>query len=368
MMILNRFVRALVLIGLLLPVGVPAALASESPAGWQVLESLGGVHYRKPSGRSWWRAQTGDEIPAGSVVATSSSGFLIISRSGESMTLRPNSRIELPGALRAGQVRQSAGDLRYRITSDPDRRFTVETPYLSLLVKGTVFDVVVGDNGAKVGVSRGRVQVDTERGQAVELSTGQSARIARDDAVLEVQSAPDRPFAAIAAPPNPVTPAPDAEESDQFTTREGSARTERLAQAPADRERSVGSEQASHATVARTARAPRPTPTAAEARRAERMATRVFGHDEGRTARSDARDDADEVETSDAGLGGFADDDDHRGPGVREADQELPAGSSPMTRDDVAEMGLPLPLDRPIGDAGEQDSPGQNPALHEGDL
>ncbi len=182
---------------------MPAALAEPGTTapGWLVVESHGGVRHRPASTRQWWPAPTGTEIPAGSTVATGSSGFLIIDRSGDSITLRPNSRLELPSQLGDDQIHQATGNLRYRINRTPNRRFTVKTPYLSLLVKGTVFDVVVGDRGTEVEVTEGRVQVDTPSGQAALLTPGQSARIApAADAPLEVRSAPESPFS-ITPPP-----------------------------------------------------------------------------------------------------------------------------------------------------------------------
>jgi hypothetical protein len=204
MMALSRVISALLIAAALGSGAVRVALAGPETTtadDWRVLESQGGARFRPATERHWWPARTGSKIPHGSSIATGSSGFLIVARAGESITVRPNSRVELPGEATAGQVRQAAGDLRYRITRAPDRRFAVETPYLSLLVKGTVFGVVVGDRGAEVQVSEGRVQVDAARGQVVELNPGQSARIAaHGQADLEVRSAPESPFVAAPSP------------------------------------------------------------------------------------------------------------------------------------------------------------------------
>jgi hypothetical protein len=200
MMAMIRLVSTLVIAAALGGAVVPAALAGPEAVadGWQVLESHGGARFQPAGDQSWWPVRTGSRIPSGSMVATGSSGFLIIARAGESITVRPNSRVALPDEA-TDQVRQTTGDLRYRITRVPDRRFAVETPYLSLLVKGTVFEVSVGDRGAAVEVTEGRVRVDAVRGQAVELSPGQSARIAPGaQAELEFRAAPESPF--VAAP------------------------------------------------------------------------------------------------------------------------------------------------------------------------
>ena len=221
MMALNRLISAfLIIVGL--SVAVPAALAEPEPAmadGWHVLESHGGVRFRPAREQHWWRARTGSKIPHGSIIATGSSGFLIIARAGESITVRPSSRVELPGEATGDQVRQVTGDLRYRITRMPDRRFAVETPYLSLLVKGTVFEVVVGDRGAEVQVTEGRVRVDAARGQVVELTPGQSARIASGaQADLEFRPEPESPFVAAPSSPGSIAAAYSNDDSGQATS------------------------------------------------------------------------------------------------------------------------------------------------------
>jgi hypothetical protein len=199
MMALRRLIFVLLLVAAfsgVAPRAVQAGPEREVAGGWEVLESHGGVRFRVADVQYWWPVRTGSKIPHGSTVATGRSGFLIIAHGGESITLRASSRVELPAENADDQVRQSAGDLRYRITRIPNRRFSVETPYLSLLVKGTVFDVAVGDRGTQVQVTEGRVRVDAARGQAAELTPGQSARIAPGaQADLEIRSAPDRPFA-----------------------------------------------------------------------------------------------------------------------------------------------------------------------------
>ncbi len=198
MMALSRLIFVLLIVAAFSGVAPRAVQAGPERAvagGWEVLESHGGVRFRVADAPYWWPVRTGSKIPHGSTVATGSSGFLIIVRGGESITLRASSRAELPAENADDQVRQSAGDLRYRITRMPNRRFAVETPYLSLLVKGTVFDVAVSDRGAQVQVTEGRVRVDAPRGQVAELTPGQSARIAPGaQADLELRSAPDRPF------------------------------------------------------------------------------------------------------------------------------------------------------------------------------
>ena len=269
MMAMSRLISALLIAAALGSFDVPVALAGPGTTaadGWQVLESHGGVRYRPVSERHWWPARTGIEIPTGSIVATGSSGFLIIARAGESITLQTNSRLELQGGPNGEQVQQEAGNARYRITRAPDRRFAVETPYLSLMVKGTVFDVGVSDQGAEVEVTQGRVRVDTPRGQTAELSPGQGARIAeRADAGLELRAGPESPFAAAPPPGGSIAAAYLRDDGDSGTAdRRHDTADQGAGQVPVDTPRGQ--------VTARIARQSAPAATSAGSRLALRTA------------------------------------------------------------------------------------------------
>ena len=96
---MNRWISALVIAAALGGVDVPVALAAPeaSAEGWRVLEKRGRVRYRPAGEHYWWTARTDTEIPGGSSVAADGNGFLIIARAGESITVHPHSRLELPG-------------------------------------------------------------------------------------------------------------------------------------------------------------------------------------------------------------------------------------------------------------------------------
>jgi hypothetical protein len=195
---LIRWICALLLVVAVGALDAPAAAAAATgeTSAWMVLEKHGRVRYRPQGERSWWTARTGEPIPAGSSIAADDNGFLIVARDGTSITVHPHGRLALPDASGDELVRQEAGNLRYRVARVPGQRFAVDTPYLSLVVKGTVFDVGIAPDSAEVEVTEGRVVVDTPAGQVAELTPGHGARVsAGGSRGLEVRAGPELGFA-----------------------------------------------------------------------------------------------------------------------------------------------------------------------------
>ena len=174
-----------------------AADAAPQAASWRVLEAAGSVRYRLPGGDSWSRAEVGDVLPPGSRIVTDEAASLTVERSGETIIMRPSARLMLPPGYRTHRARQEAGSLSYHIARSQDRRFDVETPYASLVVKGTAFDVDVTEAGITVSVEDGRVEVTSRGGAAAELGAGYAARVSAVDHALEVRRSPDEPYVPI---------------------------------------------------------------------------------------------------------------------------------------------------------------------------
>jgi FecR protein len=87
-------------------------------------------------------------------------------------------------------VVQRLGHARYQVEPGSVSDFLVETPYLVIGIKGTIFEGLVNEAGAEVEVSEGLVEVTTPDGRfhAV-LARGQSARVgAAAGSAPEVQS------------------------------------------------------------------------------------------------------------------------------------------------------------------------------------
>jgi hypothetical protein len=132
-------------------------------------------------GGQWVDLVRGATVLDRQVVRTGPDGRVGLARGAEVIELAPDTSIELrEGAGKLTSLIQSAGV----ITVDVERRnvqhFSVQTPFLAAVVKGTRFQVSVAGGVAHVDVERGVVQVqDTLNDLVVDISHGQEAEVSR---------------------------------------------------------------------------------------------------------------------------------------------------------------------------------------------
>ena len=192
-----------------------AALCSADE--WSVGRMRGEVEHRV--GLSWKPVEAGMLIEDRTRVRTGADGRVDLQRGAELVSLGANTEIEIRdgGAELMTTIIQESGVL----TADVERRnvqhFSVQTPFLAAVVKGTKFTVTVDENGSHVEVERGVVQVqDGDNELVVDIRPGQDA-IVTADTPLHVEgggSAPVFTFDGdlVAAP---------AESSDQSSANTG---------------------------------------------------------------------------------------------------------------------------------------------------
>ncbi len=175
---------------------------------WRLTSVLGQAEVRE-GGRIWhrWsRANPGLLLENRGQLRTGHDAEVIISNGHDTLTLAPDSTLELPAPsaeLGLTQVIQKRGTINYDIESrilpgtKEDRqslkkvlfvlfatqrlrgRFEVVTPLLIVGVKGTNFDVNVDPSGASVDVSEGVVAVETpDGGGSATIVAGQMASVA----------------------------------------------------------------------------------------------------------------------------------------------------------------------------------------------
>jgi hypothetical protein len=171
---------ALILIGSGLLAGCQGATPRPAPEvladGWRVVERLGDARYLAPGASGWSPAIPATTLPSGSRVATGAGGRVILARNGDHVSAGPASRFSLPPVGPGAILEQHAGWLRYRIGEAPAHMMVVETPFLAIEVRGTVFDVTVSQTATEVAVERGQVRIATPDGRRqIELEAGQSA-------------------------------------------------------------------------------------------------------------------------------------------------------------------------------------------------
>lgn len=149
---------------------------------WTVVSVDGKVDVRRVSS-DWTPAREGEVLPMGTKVKSGDDGRITLTRNGDRIAISPRSELEVPGledgAAPKGVV-QTLGTAVFKIMTRPDKPFTVKTPYMAAVIKGTTFTVTVNDQGAALHVTKGAVEVESlMNGQVVLVHPGQTATVSR---------------------------------------------------------------------------------------------------------------------------------------------------------------------------------------------
>lgn len=128
--------------------------------------------------KQWLELQRGDVVPDDRFIRTLKSGKVQFQRGRETIDLGPQTQVRIfdkPGR-QFTTVRQDFGSVAIEADVRNVEHFSVETPHLAAVVKGTKFVVTSGKSKASVKVTRGRVAVaDEHSGQSVVVVAGQTA-------------------------------------------------------------------------------------------------------------------------------------------------------------------------------------------------
>jgi FecR protein len=175
-------------------------------AHWVVLEATGAAAWRAEGESEWRRFAPGEVLPPGCEIETGPDGEVVLVAGGDQLTVAPLGRLIVPPAA-PGQdrrLRHERGRILVHIESGRDRDVRVNTPLLSLGIKGTTFEIEVDPEQNSVVVHDGEVVVTPPDGQApVELGAGQGLRqpTAPGSPATRFTGAPlEAPASAIAAP------------------------------------------------------------------------------------------------------------------------------------------------------------------------
>lgn len=99
-----------------------------------------------------------------------------ILKDGSRATLAPGATLRYQPHKAPRQVSMT-GQVLYEVVHDESHPFIVSAPSATVTVLGTVFQVIDGEPATRVDVTEGRVRVCGERGDALILTGGQSARL-----------------------------------------------------------------------------------------------------------------------------------------------------------------------------------------------
>jgi hypothetical protein len=177
------FLVALLIAGCIAGSGVlfsPAGADSgSSPDAWIIGETAGPVEVQIAGGAPWTPAEPGATLTGPATVRTGPDGGATLTRDDDRIVLSASTTVRLPGPEQgdsATRIVQPEGEAFFEVGPRPGWTFSVDTPYLAVVVKGTKFGVDVSEAGTSVAVSEGRVQVERPGREAADVSAGQTAR------------------------------------------------------------------------------------------------------------------------------------------------------------------------------------------------
>jgi hypothetical protein len=158
-----------------------------NPWGWLVQKTTGNAVYSL-NGTAQLAVQKGLVFDRGTTVQTGDNGRVLLARSEESVFIGPLTVASLaaPPTGMKTTVTLQRGQASFAVSKRSQKHFSVDTPFLAAVVKGTKFDVTVGAFSAQVSVTEGVVEVRAlKSGQVAQLLAGQRA-IVNDGGNLEV--------------------------------------------------------------------------------------------------------------------------------------------------------------------------------------
>jgi len=178
---MRRHIALSLLALLAMPMSVHAV-----PWGWFVQKSSGKATYQTAQ-LPLSPLRKGLVLNRGDTVRTGANGKVLLVRDAESVFIGPFSIATIASSPAAGMrttvlLQKGQVDLAVRTKLRP--HFSVETPYLVAVVKGTKFKVSTSASRSEVTVSEGRVRVKARRtGKFVDIEAGQRATVDRSGAL-----------------------------------------------------------------------------------------------------------------------------------------------------------------------------------------
>ncbi len=169
------------MINRLLMAACVAALVACSPAfadDWVVIKLRGGVEQQIEG--NWAELKRGDVVSDDRPIRTLADGHVDLQRDQEVVTMGASTQIRIHDqtGARFTTVEQSSGSVEVDAEIRNVQHFSVETPYLAAVVKGTHFIVTAAPTGGSVTVSRGFVAVVSKASQhSTTVTVGQTASV-----------------------------------------------------------------------------------------------------------------------------------------------------------------------------------------------
>ena len=128
-------------------------------------------------GESWVALDAGRELNAGDSIWTGRNGRILLMNDQGSVLLAPKSLVKIPAQALPNSFSvlfQTHGTVSAEVDKRRKRYFSIQTPYLAAVVKGTEFDVEIEKKQTRVSVSKGLVSTGQKQ-----FSTGQKQWLGR---------------------------------------------------------------------------------------------------------------------------------------------------------------------------------------------
>jgi ferric-dicitrate binding protein FerR (iron transport regulator) len=156
-----------------------ALLCTAAQAGqWSATKLRGAVLVY--AGGAWAPLKLGDAVDDTTTIQTLANGRVQLARDGETIDIGPDSQLQVHdrAAPHFTTVQAAFGTVTISDIPQPRPHFAVQTPFVAAVVKGTVFTVMSGKNGAQVRVREGEVAVEDRHSHTfVSLTANQHADI-----------------------------------------------------------------------------------------------------------------------------------------------------------------------------------------------
>ncbi len=153
---------------------LPLLIASAEAAEWWIERMSGNVQIH--DGESWIKLDAGRDLNAGDAIWTGRNGRILLRNGQGSVLLAPKSLVKIPAQALPKSFSvlfQTHGTVSAEVEKRRKRHFSIQTPYLAAVVKGTKFDVEIDKKQTRVSVSEGLVGVvDIETGESVDVPAG----------------------------------------------------------------------------------------------------------------------------------------------------------------------------------------------------
>ncbi len=157
--------------------------ANAASVAWHISERSGAVTVLHAGVNK--AALGGAEIFPGDIVSTGANGRAVLVHGEDYLVVAPGAKLHVTQPVAANpllQVFQESGNVIYKIKHLVTPHFSVQTPFLAAVVKGTTFSITVSDSGAAVKVIQGALEVKTNVGNTSEMvTTGMTALVKSGD-------------------------------------------------------------------------------------------------------------------------------------------------------------------------------------------